>query len=33
MRCVRYEEMEGVIMEKPPRNALTDRLAGRQLLL
>lgn len=26
-----YEEMEGVIMEKRPRNALTDRLAGRQL--
>lgn len=26
-----YEEMEGVIMEKPPRSALTDRLAGRQL--
>lgn len=26
-----YEEMEGVIMEKPPRNAVTDRLAGRQL--
>jgi magnesium-transporting ATPase (P-type) len=25
------QEMEGVIMEKPPRNALTDRLAGRQL--
>ena len=26
-----YEEMEGVIMEKPPRNAVTDRLAGLQL--